>query len=184
MVESMMSTLLQQARDAGFTAAAPLDIRSLLVLPAVRDACKENKCGRYGACWTCPPHCGTLDECRAHLAAYRVGLLVQTVGKRADCFDYEGMLAVETRHRAQLAALYRTLRATDPDMLVLGAGGCHICAVCACPGAPCRHPTRAISSMEAYGLLVSYVCKENHLPYYYGPDAIAFTGCCLLSRTA
>lgn len=181
MPEPVMTAILQQASDAGFTAVKPLDMRSLLVLPAVRDACKENKCGRYGACWTCPPHCGTLEECRARLASYRTGLLLQTVGTRADCFDYDGMLAVEARHRRQLARLYQALCPTYPDMLVLGAGGCGVCSVCTCPDAPCRHPKKAISSMEAYGLLVSDVCTKNGLPYYYGTNAIAFTGCCLLS---
>ena len=39
---------------------------------------------------------------------------------------------------------------------------------------------RYVSSMEGYGMLVSEVCKENHVPYYYGENTIAFVGCCLL----
>ena len=34
--------------------------------------------------------------------------------------------------------------------------------------------------MEAYGMLVLEVCKDNHLGYYYGPNTIAYTGCFLV----
>ncbi|MDE8682148.1 DUF2284 domain-containing protein [Blautia schinkii] len=47
-----------------------------------------------------------------------------------------------------------------PDMLMLGAGGCRICGHCAYPK-PCRFPEKAISSMEAYGLFVTQVCRDN-----------------------
>lgn len=36
-----------------------------------------------------------------------------------------------------------------------------------------------MSSMEAYGLFVSRVCKDNDVPYYHGPGTIAYTACVL-----
>ena len=36
-----------------------------------------------------------------------------------------------------------------------------------------------MSSMEAFGLLVSEVCTKNGLSYYYGPKTITFTACIL-----
>jgi hypothetical protein len=36
-----------------------------------------------------------------------------------------------------------------------------------------------LSSMEAYGLLVSEVCRASGLPYYYGPKTLTFSACIL-----
>ena len=65
-------------------------------------------------------------------------------------------------------------------MLPIGAGCCTKCKVCTYPDAPCRFPDQAFSSMEAYGMLVTQVCKANGLEYYYGPCTIAYTSCYLL----
>jgi hypothetical protein len=34
--------------------------------------------------------------------------------------------------------------------------------------------------MEGYGMVVSDVCRDNALPYYYGPNTITYTACALL----
>ena len=34
--------------------------------------------------------------------------------------------------------------------------------------------------MEAYGLVVSQVCQDSGLPYYYGPRTITYTACVLV----
>lgn len=180
MTEEKTARLIQRALDAGFTRAAALSARSLTADPAARDACAANRCGRYGKCWTCPPHCGTLEACQTRLNGYRCGLLVQTVGVREDCFDYEAMQATEKRHNRSLLALTETLSGEFPRLLALGAGVCPVCESCACPGEPCRFPDKAIASMEAYGLLVSDACIASGLPYYCGSDAVAFFGCILL----
>ena len=46
--------------------------------------------------------------------------------------------------------------------------------------APCRHPDRALVSMEAAGLMVSEACETAGLPYYHGPGTISYTSCILL----
>ena len=33
--------------------------------------------------------------------------------------------------------------------------------------------------MEAYGLFVTQVCRDNNMKYYYGPKIITYTGCVL-----
>ena len=177
-----LTNLPEAAQAAGFTHAAPLSVDTLRALPAVRDACAVNKCGKFGACWTCPPAAGTLAECEARMRAYRRGLLVQTVGALEDCFDYESIKRTEALHQRTFAAFAEPLRESFPDLLALSSGGCTICARCSYPDAPCRFPGKAFSSMEAYGLLVSDVCRDNGLAYYYGKDTVAFTGCYLWDR--
>lgn len=114
------------------------------------------------------------------MGRFRSGLLVQTTMSLEDDFDYETMKACGNAHQEHFVALDERLRAKYPGLLALGAGGCRLCEACAYPDSPCRMPERALSSMEAYGLLVSDVCEKNGLAYYHGPGTITYTGCYLL----
>ena len=42
----------------GFTHVAPLDCKTVELMPEVRAMCEQNTCHRYGKCWSCPPGCG------------------------------------------------------------------------------------------------------------------------------
>lgn len=180
-VKREQEELVTLALDAGFSHAARLDAATLAPLGAVRDMCAADTCQLYGRCWTCPPACGTIQENADEIAHYRTGLIVQTTRTLEDPFDYEGMMACGEEHRAMFLALRRCLRAAYPGLLALGAGGCRQCEACTYPSAPCRRPEEALSSMEAYGLLVSDVCRDNGLGYYYGPGTMTYTGCFLLA---
>jgi len=174
---------VQKALAHGFTNAVALDATTLISLDAVRDMCAAGKCGKYDGCWTCPPACGSIDENKKALKRYSKGILVQVTMALSDDFDYDTMTLCGQRHKALFASFYRLLRAKGlVDILALGAGGCDLCGECAYPDAPCRQPDNALSSMEAYGLLVSDVCKQNGLPYYYGPRTMTFTGCFLFAN--
>ena len=177
---SDMQNLLRMAEEAGFSHAAPLDPATIELREDVRAMCANNSCGKYDACWSCPPGCGTLESCAERVAKYRKGILVQTVGELEDALDGEGMMEAEAAHKEHFQKMYAELRCQGVDVLALGAGACKQCAKCSYPEAPCRQPERMVSSMEAYGMLVLDVCKKNGLTYYYGPNTIAYTSCFLL----
>ena len=80
--------LVQLAKDAGFTAWAPLDVSTIELKNEVRDMCATNTCGMYGKCWSCPPGCGSVEECTARIKGYTQGILVQTYGDIEDGFDF------------------------------------------------------------------------------------------------
>ena len=166
--------------EAGFSHVVPLDRTTIEIKSEVREMCRTGNCGAYGKKWSCPPGCGTLEECKAQLEQYQWGILVQTVGPLEDSLDYESMMEIEARHKDHFAQLEKILRKSYPDMLALGAGGCTKCEICTYPDAPCRFPGQAFASMEAFGMLVLQVCKANNLTYYYGPNTMAYTSCFLL----
>lgn len=168
------------AKEAGFEACAPLNPATLRPKQEVREMCAANTCGRYGKCWSCPPDCGSLEDCQAQLGQYTGGILVQSVGEVEDGFDIEAMMEIEATHKARFLRLYDVLRRGGGSVLALGAGCCTQCPTCTCPDAPCRFPEKRISSMEAFGILVLEACKANGLTYYYGPEKMAYTGCFLL----
>ena len=168
----MIATL---AKDAGFTHVASLNPETIELKEEVRQMCEA--CGRYGKCWSCPPGCGTLEECRQRVQLHQKGILVQTVGQLEDEFDGEAMMETQEQHKIHFRALCDKLQ--DADVLKLGAGCCTICKECSYPDAPCRFPEKMVSSMESYGMVVAEVCKANNVPYYYGKNTIAYTSCIL-----
>lgn len=175
-----MQQWINEALKCGFSYAAELDVDSVKLLPEVRKMCEMNTCGAYGKNWSCPPACGTLEECGERLKKYKRGLLVQTVGEIEDWMDFEGMMRIEQEHREIFDRFAGVLRRIFPDCLPVGTGGCRQCASCSYPDKPCRFPEKCYTSMEAYGMEVSRICTENHLKYNYGPGKVAYTACYFL----
>lgn len=171
-------TWLVQARSCGFTHAAYLDPKTLTSMQAVRDACSADKCRAYGKNWTCPPHCGSLEECDARLKQYTQGILLQTVGVLQKTIDTKGYARAEQAHLEAFQRFCDGIREAYPHALCLGSGGCRICKDCAWPQS-CRFPDKAYSSLEAYGLFVTQVCRDGGLQYHYGEKTITYTACVL-----
>ena len=168
------------AKEIGFEQAGPLDPATIELKEEVREMCASGKCAMYDKRWSCPPGCGTLDECRELLKGYTRGILVQSVGELEDNFDIETMMETEAAHKERFYAMRKALVEKGIDALAAGAGCCTICPECTYPDAPCRFPEEKMSSMEALGMLVLEVCKANGLPYFYGENTIAYTSCFLL----
>lgn len=163
------------AVEAGFSHTAPLDPATIVLREEVRQMCAA--CSQYDKRWSCPPGCGTLDACRERIAAHRQGILVQTVGQLEDEFDAESMMETEARHKENFHKLRKLLK--EQQVLALGAGCCTVCKDCTYPDNPCRFPETCISSMEAYGMVVTEVCKANGMIYNHGKNTIAYTSCVL-----
>ena len=64
------------AKEAGFTDAAYLPVRELVVVPEYRAFCEENLCGNYGVLPACPPMSGTVEEMTAAMRRYQTALIL------------------------------------------------------------------------------------------------------------
>ena len=168
----------QRAISMGFSKAVPMDVNALRPRQDVRDMCAADKCGAYEKNWTCPPFCGTLEECANKIQQYSHGILLQTVGITEKTIDTKAYRRTEAQHLEQFHQLCGELRKVYPRALCLGSGGCRICSKCAFPES-CRFPEKACSSMEGYGLFVTQVCRDNGCEYYYGEKTITYTACIL-----
>lgn len=169
---------IDKALEIGFTHAAYLNPTMLIPMTMVREMCAENKCHAYHKNWTCPPFCGTLEECAAKMQSYQHGILLQTVGTMQRVIDTKAYIETEKKHLKLFRNYCNIIRDIYPNALCLGSGGCRICADCAYP-APCRFPEKAYSSMEGYGLFVTQVCNDAQIPYYYGEKTITYMACIL-----
>jgi len=174
-----MEKWLQRALEIGFDEAVLCDVSTLKPMEQVRDMCRADKCQAYNKNWTCPPNCGTIEECAAKMQQYRYGILLQTVGHMTKDIDSRCYRETEQRHLQNLNTLAEELRKEYPNALCLGAGGCRVCRKCAYPE-PCRFPEKAMSSMEGYGLFVTQVCRDEGIPYHHGEGTITYTACILV----
>lgn len=176
-----INELMELLKGCGFETVAELDVSTLKALPDVRDMCAVNTCGRYDKCWSCPPGCGSIEECDTRMKQYSHGILVQTVGDIEDSFDWEGIMEVKEIHDQRFIKGTEQLKTVLDDILPLGDGSCTRCKVCTYPDAPCRFPDLASASMEAFGLFVSDVCKKNGVKYNHGEGKMCYTGCYLFN---
>jgi len=168
------------ALKCGFSHVGDLEVSTIKLRTEVRDACATDKCGAYGKRWSCPPGCGTLEECDVRIRKYQRGVILQSTGEMEDAFDAETTVETARLHGERLEAFAEELRKLYPQSMMIGAGACGRCETCTYPDKPCRFPEKISASMEALGMVVSDVCQDNNLPYYYGPNTITYTGCVLI----
>lgn len=164
----------------GFETVGCMEASKLVPHQAVRDACAEDKCGKYDKCWACPPRCGTLDEYVAQIGERSTCYLLQTVMELEDAFDIETIYEAQDVMRKRLRRLQRAIHDEGIDAMMLAVGGCELCETCTCPDEPCRHPDLILPSMEAIGIVVSEACVACGIPYNHGPNTISFTGAVLV----
>ena len=146
-----------------------------------RKLCESNACGNYGKCWMCPPDAGDIDALMNEAQSYQKALVYQTVGKLEDSYDFEGMMEAARLHNELSRALAKWF-ATLPfaKKLHLGAGGCHMCGVCAKrTNEPCRHPELAMPSLETYGIDVSELAASSGMKYINGQNTVTYFGALL-----
>ena len=176
--------LLEQVRGLGAYRAELIDVEKIRFDRAFRGLCEQNACGNYGQCWMCPPDAGDIDELIAEAGSYRRALVYQTVGKLEDSYDFEGMMEAARVH-GELSRRLTELFETQPfsRKLHLGAGGCHVCPVCAKrTQEPCRHPELAMPSLETYGVAVSELAASCGMNYIIGTDTVTYFGALFFSE--
>ncbi len=176
--------LIQTALECGADKAVVINAESIVLNPEFRNMCEANQCGMYGRCYMCPPDAGSIDTLMAQIGKYEKSLLYQTISPLEDSFDFEGM--VEAR-RAVAGVSQRLLDRLQPVMgksaLHLSVGGCGLCERCAKEtGEPCRHPDRALASLESYGVDVYNTVRNTGLKYTNGPNTVTYFGMVLYSE--
>ncbi len=160
--------------------AAVISTDQLKFTEEVREGCKANFCGRYNACWTCPPAVGPLEELKAGVLEWREALVFTTVSPLEDSYDIEGMEAAREEHNR---VEERVVKAAGLEAYrVLGAGSCNVCAVCAYPHAPCRFPDKARTSVEACGIDVVRLARTCRINYTNGVNTVTYFSVLLYDR--
>jgi len=177
----MSIDMIRLALDCGADKAVMLGRAQLVASPMFREICRGNGCGKYGRCWVCPPEIGEIDALIASLAAYDRVLWYQSIADIEDSFDIEGMFNAGRAHAQLSQRLSDALKSRGhTGFLHLSCGGCHLCERCAKEDAlPCRHPDRALPSLEGYGIDVYGTTKDTPLKYINGQNTVTYFGAVL-----
>lgn len=177
--QTLGKQLRNQATALGIEYMQAFDPQIMRFLPEVREMCAADKCRRFNKNWSCPPAIGSLEEWQSKAATFTQGLLLQSVARLEDPFDYETMQACEKELIRKVATLKRQNKERAADLLFFQVGACTLCPQCTYPDAPCRRPDEMSPSLEAVGIFVTQLCRDAGLSYYYGPNTIAFTAAVL-----
>ena len=111
----------------------------------------------------------------ATLQTYTRVLVYQKVYPLDDSFDMEGIRDAKKDFTKLIQSVKKAY--PDPSMLHLGAGGCGLCRVCAKrDDLPCRHPDRAVASLEGYGINVSALAASAGMKYVNGQNTVTYFG--------
>ncbi len=144
-------------------------------LDRVRTVCRE-ECPQYGTSWACPPAVGTVDECRARCQAYTDVMIFSTMAEVRDITDMEETLATREGHEEVARSLREILRELFGDCLILSTESCAVCAHCAYPAAPCRHPERMLPCVESYGILVTDLAEKAGMTFFEDYNTVVWFG--------
>lgn len=176
--------VIRAALDAGADRAVAIKQEQIVYDRAFRDLCRQNRCGRYGRYYVCPPDAGDIDALIAQAKTYPQAVLYQSVYPLTDSFDIEGMQEAGRRNHLCAQRLQETLRRAETEtFLHLSSGGCSLCPRCGKEdGVPCRHPDRALSNMETYGMHVSETARNAGLAYVNGANTVTYFGIVLLKE--
>ena len=111
------------AKAAGFTGAAVLPVRELVVVPEYRRFCAQNLCGNYGVLPACPPMSGTVEEMTANMRRFGTALILMIETTPADLGDTAEQKAAKRRQNLLTEQLMAAMCADGmTELLMMGAG--------------------------------------------------------------
>ena len=90
-----------EAKALGFTDAAFMPVRELVIVPEYRVFCEENLCGNYNVLPACPPASGTVEEMTARVRQYETALVLMVEHTPKDYTDRQEQKAAK-RHQNEL----------------------------------------------------------------------------------
>jgi predicted metal-binding protein len=175
----MGSEVAELAARLGAGPTGLVDVADIVFRTEFRKLCEANRCGSYGRGWMCPPAVGDIEVLIGEVRRRSRALVFTTVSRLSGSYDWRGMMAAGERFGRLVSGISveagRAL--AGRDALVLGAGPCKVCPECAHRiSEPCRHPDRAVMSLEANGVDVSQLAKLTGLKYNNGPGTVTYFG--------
>lgn len=168
--------LLKLAEESGFLAAI-LTPEQVPIDEKFRIYCEENLCGNYGANYSCPPDCGTVEELRSRLLEEDKILIVEAIWDIDGYEDKAPIRKAKEVHNAMVLQLKARMEKEGLIGFCSGYNGCPLCRPCKRQDEqPCVHPDQRISCMSAYCIDVEKLAGRCNLPFAWSPDKLHLFG--------
>lgn len=168
--------LLELAKAEGFFASLTMP-EQVPVNAKFRVYCEENRCGKYGANYSCPPDCGTVEELHQKILAEDKVLIVQTIWPISGYEDKAVIQKSKEVHNAMVLRLKAKMEQHGYAGFCSGYNGCPLCSPCKrTENQPCIHPDLRISCMSAYCIDVAELAKRCSLAFAWSHDKLHLFG--------
>ena len=169
--------MIALAYEEGFCAAEIIAVEDIVFNGAFRKYCEDNVCGHYGANYSCPPDCGTVEEMKARMQGFQYALAMQTKWQIADYTDKAAIRKAKLAHNEAMFRVIERLKAEGHNGLMAGASSCTLCEKCAKEdNGACKHPDRRFSCLSAYCIDVKALAEKCGMEYFCKDGSIAFFG--------
>lgn len=169
--------IIQLAKETGFFKAEIVDTAQIVFDKKFRPYCEVNYCGQYGANYSCPPDCGTVEEMKNRVLNHKKALVLMTQWNVADLSDVQALKHGKQKHNAYTFKLIDKLKEQGHDGFMIGASGCSLCSPCLLKeGKPCAFPEKRYSCMSAYCIFVKDLAQKCNMEYDYKDGLLAYFG--------
>lgn len=166
-VSLQMRDYVLTAKATGFTDAALLPVRELVVVPEYRKFCEQNLCRNYGVLPACPPMSGTVEEMTAAMWRYQTALILMIETTPSDYRDTAEQKAAKKHQNLLTEQLMKRIRADGlTDLLMMGAG-----------------PWKHASCMSAYCVDAQKMADAVHMKCWANDGKIRYFSLILFSCT-
>ncbi len=125
-----------------------------------------HECPMYNTNWACPPAVGSVEQCRDRCLTFPEALLISTITEVDDISDINQTLATRPDHEEITRQVLEFVQAQSDQTMVLSTEACAICAQCAWPHGPCRHPDKMFPCVESHGIVVTALAELLNIDFY------------------
>ena len=172
----MDEKLLTLAKEEGFCTAI-ISTTDVPIDPKFRQFCEQNLCGKYGANYSCPPDCGTVESLHKNILAQEKALVISTIWEIADFNDTSAVQHAKKTHNTAVLRLMDKVRKAGCEGFCTGYNGCPLCDPCKrTENLPCAHPEKKISCMSAYCIDVAKLAQRCNLAFGWIPGKLFLFG--------
>lgn len=140
----------------------------------VRYIC-ETECPMFGKSWSCPPGCGTVEECRGICGSFEHGVIFSTVAEVNDASSFDETLPTRAAHTEVVRDLAEKVF-YDRRTKLLSCESCTHCAECSYPEHPCRFPEKMMPCIEAYGIITTALTEKYQMDFYLSSNTVLWFG--------
>ncbi len=171
----MRTVIIEKASQSPFLKAEIIESEKLVFCSEFREYCRENRCGKYGVNYSCPPDCGTFEEMKERALKYKNTLVLQSSWKIEDFTATDKIDKAKKEHNGATLRLVKELREMGFSGIMAGASNCNLCPVCEREkSASCKFPELSFSCLSAYCINVAALAGECGMDYQYKDGMLSF----------
>lgn len=146
---------------------------TLVFSPKVRHICRQ-ECAQYNKTLACPPAVGEVEACKARCLSYPNALLLVSMAEVEDAADMEKTLPTRLAHEDLTHQVLNLVRQDGTEAMGLSTESCAVCAQCAWPDGPCRHPEKMLPCVESHGILVTELAERFGIDFLAAPNLVTW----------